>query len=47
MLDLTPWLGPGDDLKRLGFTSSLAVPLQRTLGTEGVMLLAGLAAYRG
>jgi two-component system, NtrC family, sensor kinase len=42
MLDLTPWLAPGDDLKRLGFTSSLAVPLHGRSGTEGVMLLAGL-----
>ena len=42
MLDLTPWLAPGDDLKRLGFTSALAVPLQGRSTTEGVMLLAGL-----
>ena len=41
-LDLTPWLGPGDDLKRLGFTSFLAAPLRGRSGTEGVMLLAGL-----
>jgi signal transduction histidine kinase len=41
-LDLTQWLEPGDDLKRLGFTSSLAVPLRGRSGTEGVMLLAGL-----
>ena len=42
MLDLTPWLAPGDDLKRLGFTSALAVPLRGRSNTEGVMLLAGL-----
>jgi len=42
MLDLTPWLAPGDDLKRLGFTSALAVPLRGRSTTEGVMLLAGL-----
>lgn len=42
MLDLARWLAPGDDLKRLGFTNSLAVPLRGRSGTEGVMLLAGL-----
>ena len=26
-LDLTPWLSPGDDLKRLRFTQVLAVPM--------------------
>lgn len=41
-LDLTPWLGPGDDLKRLGFTSALAVPMRGRTSTEGVLLLAGL-----
>jgi len=41
-LDLTQWMGPGHDLKRLGFTSSLAVPLRGRSGTEGVMLLAGM-----
>lgn len=41
-LDLTPWLGPGDDLKRLGFTSALAVPMVGRTTTEGVLLLAGL-----
>ncbi len=30
--DLTPWLSPGDDLKRLRFTSALAVPMTGPLG---------------
>jgi signal transduction histidine kinase len=41
-LDLTPWLVPGDDLKRLGFTRALAVPMRGRASTEGVLLLAGL-----
>lgn len=41
-LDLRPWLRPGDDLKRLEFTSVLAVPMQGRMSTEGVLLLAGL-----
>lgn len=41
-LDLTPWLGPGDDLKRLGFTSTLAVPMRGRTSTEGALLLTGL-----
>jgi len=41
-LDLSPWLSPGDDLKRLGFTSALAVPMRGRLSTEGALLLAGL-----
>ncbi len=41
-LDLKPWLAPGDDLKRLGFTSALAVPMRGRSSTEGVLLLAGL-----
>jgi signal transduction histidine kinase len=40
-LDLTQWLGPGDDLKRLGFTSALAVPMRGRLSTEGALLLSG------
>jgi signal transduction histidine kinase len=39
-LDLTPWLAPGDDLKRVGFTSALAVPMRGRSSTEGVLLLA-------
>jgi hypothetical protein len=40
-LDLTPWLCPGDDLKRLRFTKALAVPMGAAL-TEGALLLAGM-----
>jgi signal transduction histidine kinase len=39
-LDLTPWLKPGDDLKRLHFTAALAVPMIGRSATEGVLLLA-------
>jgi signal transduction histidine kinase len=42
MLDFTPWLVPGDDLKRLRFTGSLAVPINGRTGTEGALLLAGM-----
>jgi signal transduction histidine kinase len=42
MLDFAPWLIPGDDLKRLRFTGALAVPIIGRLGTEGVLLLAGV-----
>jgi signal transduction histidine kinase len=41
-LDLAPWLVPGDDLKRLRFTSALAVPMTGRSGTEGALLLAGM-----
>ena len=41
-LDLEPWLGPGDDLKRLQFTSALAVPMQGRSVMEGALLLAGM-----
>jgi len=41
-LDLTPWLLPGDDIKRLKFTSALAVPMTGRSVTEGVLLLAGM-----
>jgi signal transduction histidine kinase len=40
-LDLTPWLSPGDELKRLRFTSVLAVPMTGRSAIEGAMLLAG------
>jgi signal transduction histidine kinase len=48
-LDLEPLLRPGDDLKRLRFTSVLAVPMtHRTstsqASTEGALLLAGMRA---
>jgi len=41
-LDLTPWLWPGDDLKRLHFTSLLAVPMISRSSIEGALLLSGL-----
>ncbi len=41
-LDLQPWLRPGDDLKRLRFTSALAVPMAGRSATEGALLLAGM-----
>jgi len=36
------WLTPGDDLKHLGFTSALAIPMRGRAFTEGVLLLAGM-----
>jgi signal transduction histidine kinase len=45
-LDLTPWLLPGDDLKRLGFTSVLAVPMINRSVTEGALLLSGIRPLR-
>jgi signal transduction histidine kinase len=41
-LDLTPWLLPGDDLKRLCFTSALAIPMRSRSTVEGVLLLASM-----
>jgi signal transduction histidine kinase len=41
-LDLDRWLRPGDDLKRLRFTSVLAVPMNGRSVTEGALLLAGM-----
>jgi signal transduction histidine kinase len=41
-LDLEPWLRPGDDLKRLRFSSVLAVPMTGRSVTEGALLLAGM-----
>jgi signal transduction histidine kinase len=41
-LDFQPWLCPGDDLKRLRFTSALAVPMMGRSVTEGALLLAGM-----
>jgi signal transduction histidine kinase len=49
-LDLMPWLSPGDDLKRLRFTSVLAVPMANRSTTEGALLLARMwpsRAYPG
>jgi signal transduction histidine kinase len=42
MLDLKPWLRPGSDLKRLRFTSVLAVPMTGRSVTEGALLLGGM-----
>jgi signal transduction histidine kinase len=41
-LDLTPYLLPGDDLKRLQLTTVQAIPLRGRSSTEGALLLAGL-----
>jgi signal transduction histidine kinase len=41
-LDLEPWMAPGDDLKRLRFTSALAVPMRGRGAVEGALLLGGL-----
>jgi len=41
-LDLGPWLSPGDDLKRLRFTTTLAVPIAGRSAIEGALLLAGM-----
>ena len=46
-LDLTPWLWPGDDLKRLHFTSVLAVPMTSRSSIEGALLLSGLRPIAG
>jgi len=45
-VDLEPWLRPGDDLKRLRFTSVLAVPMTSRASTEGALLLAGMRAAK-
>jgi signal transduction histidine kinase len=39
LVDLQPWLAPGDDLKRLGFTSALVIPMQGRDTAEGMLLL--------
>jgi signal transduction histidine kinase len=41
-VDLTPWLLPGDDLKRLRFTSVLAVPMMHRSSVEGALLLGAM-----
>jgi signal transduction histidine kinase len=41
-LDLAPWMQPGDDLKRLHFTSALAVPMTGRSSAEGALLLAAM-----
>ncbi|MGA9672505.1 MAG: HAMP domain-containing sensor histidine kinase [Terracidiphilus sp.] len=45
-LSLAPWLSPGDDLKRLRFTSALAVPIVGRSASEGALLLAGMRSPR-
>jgi signal transduction histidine kinase len=46
-LDLTPWLSPGDDLKRLRFTQVLAVPMTGRTVTDGALLLSGMRPSLG
>jgi signal transduction histidine kinase len=41
-LSLEPWLSPGDDLKRLHFTSVLAIPMSGRSATEGALFLGGM-----
>jgi signal transduction histidine kinase len=41
-LSLDPWLSPGDDLKRLHFTSVLAIPMAGRTVTEGALFLGGM-----
>jgi signal transduction histidine kinase len=41
-LDFDRWLRPGDDLRRLRFTSVLAVPMAGRSIAEGALLLAGM-----
>jgi signal transduction histidine kinase len=41
-LSLDPWLSPGDDLKRLHFTSVLAIPMVGRSVTEGALFLSGM-----
>ncbi len=45
-LSLEPWLQPGDDLKRLNFTSVTAVPMHGRSGAEGALLLSGLRHHK-
>ena len=47
LLDLDPWLSPGDDLKRLRFTSVLAVPMNGRSATDGALLLARMRVSSG
>ena len=46
-VDLTPWLGPGDDLKGLRFTQVLAVPMMGRAVTDGALLLSGMRPSPG
>jgi signal transduction histidine kinase len=47
VFNLEPLLAPGDDLKILGLTSLLAVPLTGRSGTEGALLLNDLRQPQG
>jgi signal transduction histidine kinase len=40
-LNLRPWLTPGHDLERLGFTSALVIPMRGREATEGMLLFGG------
>ena len=42
LLDLTPWLMPGDDLRRLPASSLLAVPMTGRNSVDGALLLAAM-----
>jgi hypothetical protein len=42
VLDLTPWLVPGDDLESLRFTKVLAVPMWSRNSADGALLLKGI-----
>lgn len=46
-LNLEPWLAPGDDLRRLRFTTVLAIPMQGRTWVEGALLLAGMRNAEG
>jgi signal transduction histidine kinase len=46
LLDLAPWLRPGDDLKHLGLTSVFAVPMMNRSEVEGALLLTGMRPMR-
>jgi signal transduction histidine kinase len=41
-IDLEPWLTPGDDLRRLRFTSALAIPIQGRESAEGAIFLGSM-----
>jgi signal transduction histidine kinase len=47
VLDLSPWLGPGDDLKHLGVSRMLAVPMINRAVTEGALLLRNVRPVPG
>jgi signal transduction histidine kinase len=47
VLDLSSWFGPGGDLKRLGVTRMLAVPMINRAVTEGALLLRSVRPLPG